>query len=518
MITMQKDTQIFTLCTVIGSLTVNTGFSQTKPSIAGEENRKMNVLFLVSDDMRTALHVYGHQTAKTPHLDKLAHQGVLFERAYCQYPLSGPSRTSMLTGRRPTTTGIYTNREWYGDAHPDWVSLPKYFHQKGYATLRTGKIFHSPVDDTEAWTEGGTPRNIDSLALQQISAPTTYVSPAAFYIDIQNRGLRLTPITDSQDLPGPDKWKAVEGEAANQLADTQIADQTIAYIRQSKESGQPFFIACGFRKPHTPLVAPKEFFDLYDLRDMTLPPDFASLPMIPFGFPEGSIMPFNGDMFMDRTVSPEDARDMLRAYLACVSYVDWNVGRVIAELERQGLRENTIIIFWSDHGYQLGEKGKWSKHSSLWEHGTRVPFIIHDPRAKGNGTSSPRIVELIDIYPTLTDLCGLPQPDGLDGVSLAPLLDNPHKEWNRPAYTVTGDIGNGYNKGNGLTGVVVRTESWRYAEFFGPGAGAYLTDPVHDPHELKNLIYNPDYKDVVSELQKLALELVAGKTVLSAPR
>jgi arylsulfatase A-like enzyme len=203
---------------------------------------------------------------------------------------------------------------------------------------------------------------------------------------------------------------------------------------------------------------------------------------------------------------------MILAYLACVSYVDWNVGRVLAELDRQGLRENTIVIFWSDHGYQLGEKGKWSKAGSLWEQGTRVPFIIHDPRAKGNGTSSPRIVELIDIYPTLADLCGLPEQKELDGASLAPLLDNPLKEWNRPAYTVWNE------HGKGVTGISVRTERWRYAEFFGVGAGAFLTDPINDPHELKNLVHDPQYKDIVEELHGLATEQVAGKTELSVPQ
>jgi arylsulfatase A-like enzyme len=199
---------------------------------------------------------------------------------------------------------------------------------------------------------------------------------------------------------------------------------------------------------------------------------------------------------------------MIRAYLACVSYVDWNIGRVLAELDKQGLRENTIIVFWADHGYQLGEKGKWSKAGSLWEQGAHVPFIILDPRAKGNGNSSPRIVEMLDIYPTLIDLCGLPKYKELEGVSLKPLLNNPYTEWNRPAYT----IWNEHNKG--ITGVVVRTERWRYAEFFGLGAGAFLTDPINDPHELKNLVNDPKYKGIVSELHKLASNYVVGKTEL----
>src|SRR5690606_28945014 len=145
----------------------------------------------------------------------------------------------------------------------------------------------------------------------------------------------------------------------------------------------------------------------------------------PVGFPGGAIRKRNADLFVGRSASPEEAKDMTRADLACVSYADWNIGRVLGVLDRQGLRVHTIIVFWSDHGDQLGEKGKWSKAGSLWEQGARVPFIIHDPRAKGNGKTSPRIVELLDIYPTLADLCGLPRPEGLDGVSLSPLLNNP---------------------------------------------------------------------------------------------
>lgn len=457
----------------------------------------MNVLFLISDDMRAELNSYGSKLAKTPNLDKLAHAGVMFERAYCQYPLCGPSRASLLTGRRPTTSGLYSNREWFGATFPDWVSLPKYFKQYGYTTLRSGKVFHGGIDDTEAWVEGGEMRRhsnpIDTSAPSFVTKTQVSWSP----------GARVNPHSD--------RWEAVEGAAADELGDTKVADKAIEYIRRSKKSGAPFFIACGFSKPHSPLVAPKEFFDLYEGEAIQLPINFASLPAVPIGFPAGSIRPWNEDLFIDRSASPEEAKAMIRAYLACVSYVDWNVGRVLDELDRQGLRENTIIVFWSDHGYQLGEQGKWSKAGSLWEQGTRVPFMVLDPRAQGNGQSSPRIVELLDIYPTLADLCGLPRPDGVDGVSLAPLLDNPDSNWDRPAYTVWNE------HGKGVTGVVVRTEQWRYAEFFGLGAGAFLTDPINDPHELVNLAGDPAYKDVVARLHQLAADYVAGKTELAPP-
>jgi arylsulfatase A-like enzyme len=477
-------------------------FAQTVPE------KPMNVLFLISDDMRTELHAYGSLLAKTPNLDRLCAEGVQFERGYCQYPLSGPSRSSLLTGRRPTTSGLYSNREWFGASHPDWVSLPKYFKQNGYASLRTGKVFHGGIDDTEAWTEGGEERRVNDPISTD---PPSYVSAEDFQNRFQRNRPRLESGADPNRNPGSDRWEAVTGPAVATQGDTRVGDKAIEYIRRSAQTGQPFFIACGFSKPHSPLVAPKEFFDLYDGVEIPLPPDFSSLPAVPPGFPDAAIRPVNADLFINRSASAEEARDMIKAYLACVSYVDWNVGRVIAELERQGLRENTIIVFWSDHGYQLGEKGKWSKAGSLWEQGTRVPFLIVDPRARGNGTSSRRIVEMIDLYPTLADLCGLPIPEELDGVSLRPLLDNPEAEWDRPAYTVWNE------NGKGITGVVVRTEKWRYAEYFGNGAGAFLTDPAGDPHELRNLVYDPRYREEVAALRKLAHDYVAGKAELSAP-
>lgn len=494
---------------VVASMSLTFAFapSDSIPTSGKEGKNRMNVLFLISDDMRAELNVYGNRIVKTPNLDQLAKQGVLFERSYCQFPLCGPSRSSLLTGRNPTTIGLYGNREWFGATYPDWVSLPKYFRQNGYAALRSGKVFHGGIDDTDAWTEGGEPRQYTNPVN---TSPPSALTVEEIYAIVGREVPKLTPGAGANTES--DRWEAIEGEAAKELGDTKVADKTIEYIKRSKKAGQPFFIACGFSKPHSPLVAPKEFFDLYDVGKIPLPPDFASLPMVSVGFPAGAIRPNNADLFVNRSASPEEARAMIRAYLACVSYVDWNVGRVLAELDKQGLRENTIIVFWGDNGYQLGEKGKWSKAGSLWEQGARVPFIIYDPRAKGNGRSSPRIVELLDIYPTLTDLCGLPKPEGLEGVSLRPLLDNPDAEWNRPAYTIWNE------HAKGITGVVVRTESWRYAEYFGFGAGAFLTDPINDPYEVRNLVSDPKYKEVVVELHKLAQGYVAGKTELPAPQ
>jgi arylsulfatase A-like enzyme len=206
-------------------------------------------------------------------------------------------------------------------------------------------------------------------------------------------------------------------------------------------------------------------------------------------------------LFIGRDASPEEARQMIRAYLASTSFVDDNVGRVMAEVDKLGLRENTIIIFWGDHGYQLGERGKWSKAGSLFEQGDRVPFIVLAPGAKGDGQPCERVIECVDVYPTLCELCGLPKPDGMEGRSFAKLLDEPKAEWDHPAFTVWSE------DGQTLHGVAVRTERWRYAEFGDNGkGGAMLFDENADPQELKNLADDPKHADIRAKLSPLVKE------------
>lgn len=274
-------------------------------------------------------------------------------------------------------------------------------------------------------------------------------------------------------------------------------------MRQYKD--QPFFIACGFVKPHSPPTAPQKFFDLYNVDDIKLTPDFASMPTVPPGFPSAAIRPRNADLFIGRGASEAEAKEVIRAYLASISWVDWNIGRVLAELDRLGLRENTIVVFVADHGYQLGEKGKWSKAGSLFEMGTRVPFIISAPGMKGNGGTCTRIVESLDIYPTLVELCGLPKQPENEGESLVPLLKNPSAGWDKPAYSVWSE------DGKTLHGVAVRTEKWRYAEYGKDGTnGAMLFDPHADPLEMKNLANDEKYKPVCDELSSLTRKYAAG--------
>lgn len=432
---------------------------------------KLNVLFLMADDLRPELGCYGNKLIQTPNLDKLAARSVRFDRAYVQFPLCNPSRASLLTGRYPTSTGVLENTTWWGALHPDWVSLPRHFKNNGFAALRSGKIFHGGIDDADAWTEGGEARKFEGAT---------------------NTAKKGQVAANSDRIVKLDG----DGESHN---DYKTATRAIEYLERHKD--KPFFLACGFTKPHSPPTAPQKFFDLYDAAKIPLPPDFAAKPAAPAGFPEASVPKRNSDLFIGRDASVSEAREVIRAYWASASFMDAQAGRVLAALDRLGLREKTIVLFWGDHGYHLGEKGKWSKHGSLFEIGTRVPLLISAPGLKGNGQVSPRIVETVDLYPTLVELCGLPKMPGLQGDSLVPLLNNPQAAWSHPAFTVSK---------SGSLGLAVRTEKWRYAEYDGGKAGAMLFDAQADPHELKNLANDPTHAKTVAELKKL-LERVQPK-------
>jgi arylsulfatase A-like enzyme len=401
---------------------------------------------------------------KSPNLDALARSGVRFDRAYCQYPLCNPSRTSMLTGRHPTTTGVLNNQDYFRTAHPDWVTLPEHFKRNGYATLRTGKIFHGGIDDRQSWTEGADP---------------------------QVQGSRPRPDA-TERRRASDRIVTLEGDG-EMHADFRTAEKAMDYLREHKD--QPFFLACGFVKPHSPPTAPARYFDLYDLSQVPLPVNFAATLAVPAGFPKPCLSP-NGDLFIGREATEVEAREVIRAYWSSISWVDWNVGRVLAALDELGLRQSTVVVFWGDHGYHLGEMGKWAKHGSLFEVGTRVPLIVAAPGMKANGQSVALPVQSLDLFPTLCELCGLKPPAGLEGHSLKRLLDDPTAAWDHPAYTAAGNVAN--------LGVAVRTARYRYAHWDGGRNGAMLFDQSADPHELRNLAGEPGLADVQKRLEGLA--------------
>jgi iduronate 2-sulfatase len=425
---------------------------------------RLNVLLLAVDDLRPELGCYGNKLIDTPNFDRLASWGVRFERAYCQFPLCCPSRSSLLTGRQPNSTGVFGNRTYFRDLHPEFVSLPQHFQANGYVTARTGKIFHGGIDDTEYWNIGGEPRVDQKTRPGQVAANS-------------------------------DRIVKLEGDGESH-GDYKSATRAIELLEELKD--KPFFLAMGFSKPHSPPTAPAKLFDLYEAAKMPLPPDFEPKPTVPAGFPEASVPMRNGDLFIGRDASPEEARDVIEAYYASTTFVDRQLGRVLDAVERLKLREKTVIILFGDHGYHLGEKGKWSKHNSVFEVACRVPMIVCLPGGAA-GKSSPRTVQLLDIFPTFCEAAGISPPPGLEGHSLVSLAKDPLGPWSHPAFTVC--------KNGPAIGESVRNERYRYSEFTGGSGGAVLFDHQHDPHEMTNLASDPKYKDTVAEMKKLLAQL-----------
>jgi arylsulfatase A-like enzyme len=424
-----------------------------------------NILFILSDDLRPELGCYGAKV-ETPNLDRLAGRGVRFANTWVQYPLCNPSRTSMLTGRYPTTTGALSNRNYFRDAYPDMVTLPQLFKHAGYDTIRIGKVFHDSADDPISWTYG---------AARPVGAPL----PPNTYGPEQHR-------------VNSDRIIILEGDGESH-PEFKLASNAILRLREYATNQKPFFLTCGFSRPHSPLTAPKKWFDSVPLESISLPPDFKPEADATPEFPAAALTR-NGDLFIRRKAGEAEAKQMIQAYRASVKWVDWNTGRVLDTLRELGLDRNTIVIFWGDNGYHLGEKGKWSKHGSLFNLGVHVPLIMAGPGIVKGGTS-PRVVQSLDIYPTLAELCGLTPPVGIEGRSLGPLLRSPTAAWPHAAYAV-------HHEGGKLNRAV-RDERFLYAEFDNGRSGAMLIDLQNDPLELKNCLEMAEYREDLQRMKQL---------------
>lgn len=437
------------------------------------DERKMNVLFIAVDDMNNDLGCYGHPQVKSPNIDRLAKMGVRFDRAYCQFPLCSPSRSSLMTGLRPGTTKVFNLQYHFRTGLPNIVTLPQLFKNNDYYAARVGKIYHygnpgdigtSGLDDKASWTHVVNPAGTDKTALE----------PSIInYSPKRGLGSAMCFLSDSK------------GTDADHT-DGKVALEAVKLLEENKT--KPFFLAVGFYKPHTPYVAPKKYFDMYPLDKITLPEiDAASQKTVPAPALASTPTPYFG-------VTKDQARECKQAYYATISFVDAQIGVVLDAMDRLKLWDTTVVIFWSDHGYHLGEHGLWMKQS-LFEESARVPMIFVAPGAKGNGKACPRTVEFVDIYPTLAELASLTPPKGLDGASLKQLLDDPAKEWKRPAYTQV--------QRGGFPGYAVRTERWRYIEWDDGKQGQQLYDHDADPKELKNLSNDPQHAKVVEEMKAL---------------
>lgn len=465
---------VTTLCFVWTSLL----FSQ---QLAAEQKRP-NVLFIAIDDLNTRLRCYGANVF-SPNIDALAERGMRFDRAYCQYPSCGPSRASLLTGRRPKSTRVLNNQTNFRDALPDAVTLPQRFRQAGYYVARVGKIFHQ-----------GVPIHIGTSGLDDPLSWEEVINPRGRDRDDEPLLTNYTPQLLLQDRMS---YLASDGNDDEQT-DGMVASETIGLLRSHKD--ESFFIAAGFYRPHIPYIAPKKYFGKYDLQH-------TPLPHIPDGYRERvpAAALASTKTWPNFGTSERQARECILAYDACVSFVDAQVGRVLAELDRLQLTQNTIVVLWGDHGYHLGEHGLWRKNS-LFEESARAPLIISAPGLQSSIHSCDRIVEFVDIYPTVMELAGLDAPAELDGISLVPLLragrsqsfsTTPFPE----DHVAITQVQFGKNE-NAVPGRSIRTERWRYTQWDEGRKGHELYDHKLDPHELNNLAYDPAHQEIIAELKK----------------
>lgn len=443
-------------------------------AVGAEPGRKLNVLFIAIDDQNARLGCYG-APVKTPNIDRLARMGRRFDRAYCQYPLCNPSRTSVMSGWRPEKTGVLGNGTAPRPHLTGATWLQEHFHDQGYFTARVGKIYHGAFENQFKW---------DVPAAQPAASPARpggRQRPRAIRGSAQAES---APAGERNRREGtvPISWRATD-RADEDEPDGRTARRVAEIIEESKD--RPFFIAAGFLKPHLPFVCPRPYFEMYPPASIRFEPDPADdrSDIPPMALVSGPRDPQTDDV----------RREAMAAYSACTSFVDAQIGVLLATLDRLKLWESTVVLLYGDNGFHLGEHGQWRK-MSLFEESTRVPLIIVAPGMPQPGTATRELAEFVDMYPTLVELCGLPRVEGIEGASLVPLLKDPAHAVKTAAFTVV-------TRGEGQLGRSVRTDRYRYTEW--PDGEKELYDHEKDPHEYVNLARNQARRSDLEEMSRI---------------
>ncbi|MEO6788888.1 MAG: sulfatase-like hydrolase/transferase, partial [Chthoniobacteraceae bacterium] len=478
-----------------------------QPSSAAD---KPNVLFIAVDDMRPELGCYGNKIIKTPNIDRLAARGMVFNHAYCQQAVCSPSRSSLLTGRRPDATKVWDLETHFRVALPDAITLPQYFKMHGYWCEALSKIYHHGFEDGRSWNEPHWYPNGKSVDTDPVDWTKKIIT--RHDVSVQEYSAKSKPDPADNDKPGR-RANGKEGKSGpafevspksdDELPDGATAAEAVKRLHALKSKGEPFFLAVGFLKPHLPFVAPKKYWDLYDPEMIPLP----AIDHLPEGCPEfaghnnSELHNYQG-VPKENPIPADFAKKLRHGYYACISYTDTQFGRVLDALEKEGLADNTVIVLWGDHGWQLGDHGLWHKHTNF-ELATRAPLILSVPHQKTAGQKCDAPVEFVDVYPTLADVCGLAIPAGLDGMSLKPFLENPSATKQKIAIS---QYPRSAGKDGPVMGYSIRDERWR-CTFWRERNGARIVatelyDEQNDPAETVSLANKPEHKALIESFAK----------------
>lgn len=474
-----------------------------------------NVLFIAVDDLRPDLGCYGNPVVKTPNLDRLAARGTVFDHAYCQQAVCSPSRSSIMTGRRPDATRVYDLVTHFRTANPDLVTLPQHFKNHGYYCAAMGKIYHPGYEDGRSWNAPHWYPSGQTVDTDPVDWNKRIATKASSGVQEYSAAAQAEQESNRKRGGGPKaKGPAFEISPKNdeELPDGATAVEAVKRLAMLKKGKQPFFLAVGFIKPHLPFVAPKKYWDLYDPAKIPGP----ATDHLPEGAP-----PFaghdNGELHSytnipkGNPIGQDLAQQLRHGYYAAISFMDAQVGRVLDALEKEGLADNTVIVLWGDHGWQLGDHGLWHKHTNF-ELATRAPLLVSMPRQATAGKHCPAPVEFVDVYPTLADVCGLPAPAGVHGISLKPLLMDPTasvKEIAISQYPRGGEA----TGGKSLMGYSIRDTRWRLTLWKNRSdnstVATELYDEQNDPAETVNVA--TQNADVVTRLTALFDKTPAAK-------
>lgn len=462
------------------------------PALALAGQSRLNVLLIAVDDLRPALGCYGDAIAITPNIDRLAKRGLVFDQAHCQQAVCNPSRASSMTGRRPDTTRVWDLATHFREALPDVVTLPQHFKIHGYHASSIGKIYHGsgkPAKDEPSWSSPPLHDVVRDPRLRYAKAE-----------NVNGSGLKRASV-ESADVSDVAYIDGIVCDSALDALDSLNAEEA------------PFFLAVGFRKPHLPFCAPKRYWDLYNRDSIPV----AESNQHPTGAPELAVRSWDelegySDIPENGQLSAGKKQELRHGYYACVSYIDAQVGRLLDRLDELHLTESTVICLWGDHGFHLGEQGLWTKANN-YDWSTRTPLILTVPGQSNPGLHSPALVELVDLYPTLADVCHLPPPSGIEGVSLLPLLEDPERPWKSAVFSQypRNRVGARHTNHGDIMGYAMRTAQYRYVEWLDWQSGAVkareLYDHQSDPEEMLNLANNPIHADLI---QKLSHQLQTG--------